>query len=293
MKQRDSGEPPPEKNDPVHEQRNSTESTNPGKDIPPPTIVVPPSPQGPQSPEDKNEARERRAERRDRMRLGVEIFAIIVGLVGIGGLFVTFRETQETNRIARRTLEIQERPWISVDVNLSSPVIFYKDGSAEMEVSFSLKNVGHSVATHVWEQMQIVPFSAPDGGEAILSKSDETERLRNELCEKVREMADLGSVGFVLFPEQEIVLGRKMSVARERVKEKSFTQPDQTGLFVDLIMIGCVAYRPTLFPGFHVTGFVYSVSSVTQAGWHFRVGETVPSKNVMLTPYPLVGTYID
>jgi hypothetical protein len=106
---KDSCEPPPEKNDSVYEQRNTAEGSNPSKDVPPSTIVVPPSSQSPESPPDKDEARHRRIERRDQIRLGVEILAVFVGLIGIVGLFVTFQETQETNRIARQTLEVQER----------------------------------------------------------------------------------------------------------------------------------------------------------------------------------------
>lgn len=201
MKQQNSCEPPPEKSDPVHEQRNSAESTNPGEDVPPPAVIVPPRPQGPQPPPDKDETRERRTERRDRIRLGVEISAVLVGLVGIGGLFITFQEMQETNRIARQALETQERPWIEVDVKLATPVIFYDHGGIYVGIDLLLKNVGHTVAIGIDRAVHIVP------------PFEEPATARNALCERRRFTGKTRHWGIILFPDNSITVKHWIHIA--------------------------------------------------------------------------------
>lgn len=282
MEQRDSCEPAPEKNDPVHEQRETREGANPSKEVTPSAVVVPPSPQGPQPPPNKDEARERRTERRDRMRLGVEILAVIVGLVGIGGLFVTFRETQETNRIARQTLEVQERPWITVSATLSSSFTFSEDGAADVGVRLLLENVGHSVATGI-KYTVYVPLLSYESAVGV----------RDKVCEEYRRGRDVRGGEFVLFPEQRRTVDSWIRVGdSEYLQENASSDPRDPRKVISPVVVGCVTYESPSFPERRVTGFIYALVS-KKYGASLPIGETLPLTDVYIYPYALASSYID
>jgi hypothetical protein len=99
---------------PIRPQQEAQGGSNPSQDVPTPTIVIPISPQGPQPPTTQEEARQCRAEHRDGIRLGVEIAALLVGTVGLFALIQTLGETREQVNVAKSTLQVAQRPYVSL-----------------------------------------------------------------------------------------------------------------------------------------------------------------------------------
>lgn len=289
--------PPPQQEDgTVYQQQSPQRGSNSGQDISAATIGIPIRPQGPQPPRHKKKTRDKGRDCRDRWRLGAEIATAIIGVIGLGALIVTLDQSRRATEaalqsvaIARKQMELSERPWITVDASLTDRVEF-GDNGGYMVAWVSLKNIGHSVATGILVDLDVVLLSHVEAtpGES----SYEPERRRNALCERIRGKTNPRGGGTVLFPEQQVTSGEPIGVAPWDVEKRAFESPGEVGKFIDPILVGCVSYRDVFTSESHVTGFVYMMFPLPSGRW-FHVGEKVLAKNVQLKPDPFVSAYID
>lgn len=93
----------------IQPQTYSTDGGPYGEDLLPPATRLPVGAKSPQPPEPDNESYRRDTVWRDKMRLGVEITALFVGLAGIYGLIVTFSETRKSTQAATKAAVAAEQ----------------------------------------------------------------------------------------------------------------------------------------------------------------------------------------
>ena len=149
-------------------------------------------------------------------------------------------------------LELEHRPWVAVNVEPSSPIVFDERGCVFM-CKVTMTNVGHSVAKHVslWTDFALLGIENPI-------------EVRDKLCDIMRQPQNESSdYGWLLFPGQSAIEQRPIIAAPERIKKalenKTFQGMDAVGLH----LVGCVDY-PSLMDHQkrHQTRFVYNVSFV-------------------------------
>jgi hypothetical protein len=73
------------------------------------------------------------------------IIGMSVGILGVGLVFFTFRETRKANQIARDALEGQLRPWVDFEAARNGQIEVV-DGNVELTVPVDFTNVGVSPA---------------------------------------------------------------------------------------------------------------------------------------------------
>jgi hypothetical protein len=166
-------------------------------------------------------------------------------------------------------LELEHRPWISVKVEPTSPLIFDKQGCT-LVCKFTLTNVGHSVAKHVslWTDFALLGLDNP-------------AEVRNKLCDIMKGPQNQNSdYGWLLFPDQDTKEHRPIIAISERI-EKALEKKTFQGLnAIGLHLVGCVDYPSLTDPKKrHQTRFEYIVSFV------------MPTSGVMGAFDPIKGPY--
>ncbi len=79
----------------------------------------------------------------------------------------------------QQQLEMSERPWVSGDFTITSPLVFDPAGEAHLSLRVALRNTGHSVATGIQVRAQMFPVSLP-------RSFDEPIERQAEICEAMR-----------------------------------------------------------------------------------------------------------
>ena len=163
--------------------------------------------------------------------------------------------------IAVTTLRSTQRAWLKVKVSLSNgPLIFYEDGSASLNFSFVITNVGNAPAINIRPYAWLVPIKGKGGfhweGQARRSA-------------EVKATPVYG--GFALFPNDEFPrsagfeqwsLGTSMTKEEIEAGVATNTQfhPPEYKKALALYVVGFVDYT---FPAdpltHHQTGFILSV----------------------------------
>jgi hypothetical protein len=64
---------------------------------------------------------------------------------------------EATSKIAAQQLEVADRPWVSIDMNLVGPLTFDENG-ANVKTLMTMKNSGHSPATGLWSKANFFPW---------------------------------------------------------------------------------------------------------------------------------------
>jgi hypothetical protein len=152
----------------------------------------------------------------------------------------------------RGQLELEHRPWVAVNVEPSSPIVFDERGCVLM-CKITLTNVGHSVAKHVslWTDF------------SLLGTENPTE-VRNSLCDIMRRPENKGSdYGWLLFPGQSAIEQRPIIALPDRVKKALENKTFQGLNAIGLHLVGCVDYpSPIDSQKRHQTRFEYIVSAM-------------------------------
>ena len=142
---------------------------------------------------------------------------------------------------AANSLELSERPWISVDVAISGPVVV-SGRRLTMSVATQTRNIGHSVAVHVVMRSNIAPGTIAGG---ILKEQD-------RLCRATRFLsATSGNTEDTVFPDKQGT-GWNMQYS---INE--FFGPSGTKNIVVPYIVGCVDYQANFAARHYQTGFVY------------------------------------
>jgi hypothetical protein len=88
---------------------------------------------------------------------------------------------QDAVKIARQTLDLSNRPWLSVDIQQKSPLAFNAIG-AQMSINFSLKNVGHTPALNTRYRGNIVTLPEKTFMTVELRKAGQDECVFGEFA---------------------------------------------------------------------------------------------------------------
>jgi hypothetical protein len=97
-----------------------------------------------------------------------------------------------TDETLRKTLEVNQRPWISVDTTIVGPFTIDEKGGY-VRLKIEIKNVGLSMA----DDVRIFPVIYPDKIDNI-----SIEEIQETRCRKPRNKSSHGSLAFTLFPGQ-------------------------------------------------------------------------------------------
>jgi len=163
-------------------------------------------------------------------------------LVIIGGLGVW--AALRTLRAIEREFELSHRPWVSVALNIASPIVFDPDGM-RVTIRFELRNTGNSPAIRTmidvaldanWEQAQI-------------------DSNWKTCCDKPTiPIADYVSV--TLFPGDPYPWDMEFTMPKETIEAN---RDPIEGRFVHLTVMGRVGYEFSFAKGQRTTPFIYEI----------------------------------
>jgi hypothetical protein len=167
----------------------------------------------------------------------------------------------------RGQLELEHRPWVAVNIEPISPIVFDERGCVFV-CKVTMTNVGHSVAKHVslWTDFALLGIENPI-------------EIRDRLCNIMRQPQNESSdYGWLLFPGQSAIEQRPVIASPEKIKKALDNKTFQGLNAVGLHLVGCVDY-PSLMDHQkrHQTSFVYTVSFV-DATRGIPMGAFDPSK---------------
>jgi hypothetical protein len=195
----------------------------------------------------------------------------------------TSQSTQQAANAAKRTaeatarqLELAQRPWISIDTSVVSPLTFDQDGDAQVMVNFVIRNLGDSPAKDLSVEPEMYVAS---GGE----KDPQMER--SKVCEENR-MRGSGMDG-MLFPKSEITKSMIFHADAKDIVQES----NRTGGFLPAVIV-CASYGSTFDNSSrYTTGIIYLLHKIEpdHPGSYSRMksGVEVPKELLALTYDPL------
>ena len=193
-------------------------------------------------------------------------------------------EMQKQTAEVRRQTEISQRPSLSADLTPSSDLLFI-NGQAVMNIKFSIRNVGHSLAKDMWISAKFLtskPLGIPIAMEAGTRQA--------ELCDHP-QVPGIGRVD--LFPsDHPIEQTLSISVSKAAMDAVALTLQGTSREFVSFDAVGCVNYRSSFSADLHQTFFAYHLIGpwITKPpsklpmvlngiglGEAFEVGVTIPN----------------
>lgn len=202
------------------------------KDVPPETVTVPPSTEGPQPPAPKKKTGRQGTECRDRWRLGVEILALLVGILGFIGLLLTLREARrateaaiQSTKAARDTLtetkksfRLDQRPWVGLD---QIDIPDKPTAGSAFRIKVSLRNSGKSPALRSDGEGTLYPVVIMEGDERVPL----VDMTFSPKCANPKLQWDQNPSGGLILPEAKgISLSLSTPILEEKVVEKIMNQ---------------------------------------------------------------------
>lgn len=217
-------------------------------------------------------------------------FTAVLSVVIAGAAIWSACIFQDQLTEARRYTEVSERPWLTVQAVADNGLVFEYGQQAELEITFSVNNVGHSPAKDVQIDAKMFPSVA-------IGQSDPEaiRRQQQEVCDSPK-VNDIGK--FDLFPIPEPTKQQKgISVLPSDIATKAIPiSTDKNRKFVGFYVVGCVSYRFSFDTKYHQTFFAYDLlrivpwengkilmlSNGTPLMQGFEVGVSAPQKEVSL-----------
>lgn len=156
---------------------------------------------------------------------------------------------EKSAKIAEDTLVATQRPWVTVSIQVGGPLTYSVKG-ATIAVRFNLKNIGHSPAIHVWNDVQII---TPAFDKNDYWNPDPQAKLRQIFSNLKNQPPH--PMGYVLFPGTTVV--QKVTVMINSEELKRITEHDD---FIMPVVMGAVSYRFAFGNrDVHLTGFSVDV----------------------------------
>jgi hypothetical protein len=175
------------------------------------------------------------------------VVALSLGVAGAAFWSAWIFQGQLTE--ARRATEIQERPWLSVEVTSENGLVFANATQAVLKLKLSVKNVGHSIAKDIQIDVKMFPT---DVGIPI---APDAMQHQKELCDppKARHMAP-----FDLFAiEQPAEREMDISAITSAEQLAPVIDGNKTRNFVGFYFVGCVTYHSSFGSEIRQTYFAY------------------------------------
>jgi hypothetical protein len=188
----------------------------------------------------------------ERRRIFVELAALAVAI------WYAFL-THSIVGVSQKQLDLSERPWVSADVEISQPLSFGTQGNPAIGLAITMKNVGHSLATHVAVLAVLVPSD--------MNFYDTSIKRQNEVCSRLENgetpFAAAPNGGYFLFPSGSATRYEFIGIDKKSVdaaiKNNPVIAPN-----VAMCVVGCVDYRSTLDALHHHTRFLYHLDDPNQ-----------------------------
>jgi len=192
---------------------------------------------------------------RDRIRLGLEALALAAA---IWAAAFTFRTLDQVRRqadaaqnqvgIMQKQFEAADRPWISVDTGLASPLTYDTKG-VHVNFNFVAENVGKSPAQNVMVSAEL------DSG---IMGTDERS-AQKKLCDAAAKSTV--NPRYVVFPGRKFV--QEIAFTKSIEELNSFWSKFELSQgpidLIPLILVGCADYNWDTSSRHHQTGFVLDV----------------------------------
>jgi hypothetical protein len=190
--------------------------------------------------------------------------------------------TQGTTENLGHQLELSQRPWVSINAIILTPLTFNDDGAAQVTLQFAIRNVGNTPAKSlsVEPKMFIASFGEQD---PVMERS--------RVCEENR-LRGVGTDG-TLFPTMELTRAVTFHVdAKEIIKESN-----RTGTFTPALVV-CASYRSTFDDrSRYTTAVIYYLRRIDPAhpGAYIRMtnGIDIPRDLLALRYDPIGETIAD
>jgi hypothetical protein len=186
---------------------------------------------------------------------------------------------QKSADAAVKQLEVSERPWIQLDLSLSEPLIFNKDG-LQAVLKIVMNNTGHSAGASV---LMASEMHARAGWPTM-----EMIQAREKLCNQVKESVTKPYSGAieVLFPgTYPVVTFAHMAVPKADVE--NVTKLSGVDQILPLIFT-CVVYRSTFNDTFHESAYTSFVGFVDPQRKNALLGPITIARNMKINPEQLV-----
>jgi hypothetical protein len=215
---------------------------------------------------------------------GAVAIAVVLLIVNLSQSRATSRATQQASSAAKSTaeatarqLELSQRPWISIDTSIESPLTFTSEGAAQVSVNFVIRNVGSTPAKGLSVQPKIL----------IASQGEQDPVMqRSKVCEenRTREPETDGT----LFPKVELTksvtfLGDPWDIVKESTRTGSFSP----------VVIVCASYRSTFDDSArYTTGVIYYLRRIdpSHPGLYLRMKDRVEvPRELLVLKYDPIG----
>ena len=207
-------------------------------------------------------------------------------------------EMETASEQAKKTLNllvVDQRPWVSVDMQIVSPLVFSANNEGRISVRFILKNTGRSPATNI----EIFPKIYLLGGNPATQEPNPMEE-QSSYCGKLRKHIDpnersMSMFGYTLFPGDTLTSHiYSISISANDYLSffnKAFNMKETTA-WIHPILIGCVNYGLPFNDEHHQTGFIRKLIHLTPSepnggtdGFTAMKG-SVPLKDLLLYRSP-------
>lgn len=160
----------------------------------------------------------------------------------------------KANQLNRDNFIADNRPWVSVDIQVAGPLTWGKDGG-NLPLKFTLRNTGRTPALDVDVYTDIRPWAGPHP-----DPMSEQHRLSKQLRKRHSKTTDWNNGGWTIFPgdslSQVITVGFNRNVIEGVYGwyRKNFGEHTQAG--APMFIVGSVDYKLVLGGNYHQTGFI-------------------------------------
>jgi hypothetical protein len=218
------------------------------------------------------------------LQAGAVAIALSLLIFNLSQSRATSRATQQASSAAKRTaeatarqLELSQRPWISIDTSIESPLTFTSEGAAQVSLKFVIRNVGSTPAKGLSVEPEL----------SIASQGERDPVIeRSKVCEENRTR-EAGSDG-TLFPKGEFTKSVTfLADAWDIVKESN-----RTGSFSPVVIV-CASYRSTFDDSARYnTGVIYYLRRIdpSHPGAYLRMKDRVEvPRELLMLEYDPIG----
>jgi hypothetical protein len=207
----------------------------------------------------------------------------------------SLRIAEEANRLTNAMLVAQQRPWISLEVALSSGLSYDTRDGWHVVIQFRLKNAGPSPATRTSFTATLMPFCPKSWTEESLKGRSifEMPTLGTDPPTELRKLAE-GAMNGV---KSEVGFGK--TIFPGEIYETTFGIYGSGPLFDaarglecysgQFVLLVCAGYGCTLDDSAHITAKGFSLYKQRQAdGWRKidLAGESIGPGSLVISPFP-------
>jgi hypothetical protein len=156
-------------------------------------------------------AEEEKKKRRETIKFRVELtgaFVLVIYTAFTILMWCANKKAAEAAKSAADTaakqLEMTDRPWVAIEVAITSPLI-YDDKGVRLDFSFVPKNIGHSPAQNVLIAPELLP----------VFMGDDVSEAQKRICKSAAQ--DTVFPKYVLFPEEPYSQPFGLSMSTESI----------------------------------------------------------------------------